>query len=61
VAISSDEMMKKIQADGWYPVRQNGSHRQFHHPTKKGSVTIPMGQKHLPIGTEKKIHKQAGL
>lgn len=26
--------------DGWYFVRQKGSHRQYKHPTKKGTVTI---------------------
>ncbi len=35
------EMRKKIEADGWYFVRQNGSHRHFRHQTKKGTVTIP--------------------
>jgi predicted RNA binding protein YcfA (HicA-like mRNA interferase family) len=61
VKISSDEVVKAIQADGWYPVRQRGSHRQFNHPTKKGSVTVPMGYKDLPTGTRNNIFKQAGL
>lgn len=30
-------MLKK---DGWYLDRQKGSHRQFKHKTKKGTVTI---------------------
>ena len=59
--ISSDEAVRLIQADGWYPVGQNGSHRQFKHPEKKGRVTIPMGYKDLPIGTKNKIINQAGL
>ena len=29
-----------VEADGWYFVRQRGSHRQFKHPTKPGTVTI---------------------
>jgi predicted RNA binding protein YcfA (HicA-like mRNA interferase family) len=61
VKISSDEAVKIVQADGWYPVRQRGSHRQFKHPQKKGGVTIPMGKKDLPIGTKNKIFNQAGL
>ena len=34
------EAIRMILADGWFQVRQKGSHRQFHHPTKKGTVTI---------------------
>jgi len=26
--------------DGWYIFNQEGSHRQFKHPTKKGKVTV---------------------
>jgi len=29
-----------IEDDGWYLVRQKGSHMQFKHPIKKGLVTI---------------------
>ena len=34
------EIRKLIRRDGWFLVRQNGSHRQFHHPTKAGTVTV---------------------
>ena len=27
-------------ADGWCVVAQNGSHKQFKHPVKQGSVTV---------------------
>lgn len=33
-------VIKILEGDGWYFVRQNGSHRQYKHPTKKGTVTI---------------------
>jgi len=33
------EIIKKIETDGWYLVRTKGSHRQFHHPVKKGTTT----------------------
>jgi predicted RNA binding protein YcfA (HicA-like mRNA interferase family) len=33
-------MIKRVEWDGWRQVRQKGSHRQFHHPTKRGTVTI---------------------
>ena len=34
------EAIKLIEEDGWYIVRQKGSHMQFKHATKKGLVTI---------------------
>ncbi len=30
------EVIKMISDDGWYLVRQVGSHRQYKHPTKSG-------------------------
>lgn len=30
------EVIALIKQDGWYLVRQKGSHRQFKHPEKKG-------------------------
>lgn len=34
------EVIKLIEADGWYLVRMRGSHRQYKHPSKPGRVTI---------------------
>ena len=34
------ELLARLEADGWFQVRQKGSHRQFHHPTKPGTVTV---------------------
>ena len=34
------EIIRMLQKDGWYIDRQRGSHRQFRHPTKKGTVTV---------------------
>jgi len=34
------EVIRIIKEDGWYYVRQTGSHRQYHHKVKKGTVTI---------------------
>jgi len=34
------EIIKIIEKDGWYLVRQKGSHRQYKHQTKTGLVTI---------------------
>ena len=54
------EMEKIILADGWVFKEQNGSHRQYVHPTKEGKVTIHKG-KELDRRTELSIRRQAGL
>jgi predicted RNA binding protein YcfA (HicA-like mRNA interferase family) len=55
------EMEKLILADGWMFKNQEGSHKNYIHPTKPGKVTIPFHTKYLPKGTENSIKKQAGL
>jgi predicted RNA binding protein YcfA (HicA-like mRNA interferase family) len=56
------EIIKVIEADGWFFVRQKGSHRQFNHTIKKGTVTIAgKPSDDLPKGTERSILKQAEL
>lgn len=34
------EVIRLLHEDGWYLVNQEGSHRQFKHPTKPGRVTV---------------------
>ena len=56
------EVIKLIEADGWYLARTSGSHRQFKHSTKVGLVTVPSKPSDdLAIGTRDSILKQAGL
>ena len=57
----SGEVIKKIEADGWFFVRQTGSHRHYRHPTKPGIATVPHPKKHLPVGTLKSISRQTGV
>lgn len=59
--MQSRDLIKQIEADGWYQVRVTGSHHHFKHPSKAGLVTIPHPKKDLPLGTVKSILKQAGL
>jgi predicted RNA binding protein YcfA (HicA-like mRNA interferase family) len=56
------DILRAIAADGWYQVRQRGSHRQFKHPAKPGLVTVAgkPGDDVAP-GTLNSILKQAGL
>jgi len=34
------DIIKLIRDDGWVHVRTHGSHRQFRHSTKPGTVTV---------------------
>ncbi|HEX7151799.1 MAG TPA: type II toxin-antitoxin system HicA family toxin [Thermoanaerobaculia bacterium] len=56
------EVITTLEGDGWYLVRTRGSHRQFRHATKPGTVTVA-GQLgvDVPAGTLASIWKQAGL
>jgi len=58
------DLIKQIEADGWYVERTVGSHMQFRHPRKPGTVTVPAGGRlanEVPPGTLNSILKQAGL
>ncbi len=56
------DVIKMIEADGWYLVRTKGSHRQYKHPIKPGRVTIAGHLNHdLAPGTLNSIMKQAQL
>ena len=56
------EVLRQLQADGWYLVATRGSHRQFKHPTKQGRVTVAgKPSDDLASGTLSSILKQAGL
>ncbi len=56
------ELIGAVEDDGWYLVRTKGSHRQFRHPLKKGTVTIAANLgTDVPIGTLNSALKQAGL
>lgn len=62
MAVKIQELLKQLAADGWVQVRQKGSHRQFHHPTKPGIVTVAgKASLDIPPGTLNNILKQAGL
>ena len=34
------EILRILRKDGWFVVRQTGSHRQLHHLIKSGTVTV---------------------
>lgn len=56
------DLITRLEADGWYQVRQKGSHRQYHHAAKAGTVTVAgKPSVEVPPGTLNSILKQAGL
>jgi len=56
------ELIKKLESDGWAQVRMRGSHRQFKHPTKPGTVTVAgKSSVDIPPGTLNSIMKQSGI
>jgi predicted RNA binding protein YcfA (HicA-like mRNA interferase family) len=56
------DLIVSLEADGWYRVRMKGSHRQYRHPTKLGTLTVS-GHPGIdvPPGTLSSALKQAGL
>jgi predicted RNA binding protein YcfA (HicA-like mRNA interferase family) len=56
------DIVKLIEADGWFRIKAKGGHRQYKHPSKAGRVTVP-GQMNADLDkkTQKSILQQAGL
>jgi predicted RNA binding protein YcfA (HicA-like mRNA interferase family) len=56
------DVLKALRADGWMVRNQEGSHRQFVHPSKAGKVTVAGHESdEVPPKTLQSIMKQAGL
>jgi predicted RNA binding protein YcfA (HicA-like mRNA interferase family) len=56
------DVIKLLEADGWYLAVTKGSHRQYKHGSKPGRVTIAGHPSHeLAPGTLNSILKQAQL
>ena len=56
------DVIKLLEQDGWKLDRTKGSHRQYRHPAKPGTVTVaghPADE--LARGTLNSVFKQAGL
>lgn len=60
--MKSSELVRLLKRDGWFVVRQTGSHMTMKQPIKKGKVTCPFhGNQEVGKGLEFKIKKDAGL
>ena len=56
------DAIRLVERNGWPHVRTRGSHRQYRHPDKPGTVTIAgKPGDELPRGTWASVMKQAGL
>ncbi len=63
MAIKFREVIKLLEEDGWYQIRQKGSHRQFKHSSKSGLVTVAYHSLSDTVapGTLNSIRKQAQI
>lgn len=56
------DVIKLLESAGWQHTRTKGSHRQFQHSVKPGTVTVAgKPSRELPPGTLNSILKAAGL
>jgi mRNA interferase HicA len=60
--VKSSELLRVLKRDGWFVIRQSGSHMILQHPVKKGQIVCPShGSQEIGKGLEKKIKKDAGI
>lgn len=59
--LSSHELIRALEADGWHRVGRTGHHLLFKHKTKPGTITVPHPVKDLPVGMLKSIEKASGV
>jgi len=56
------DLIRALEKDGWRHVRTKGSHRQFQHSAKPGTVTVAgKPSVEVPPGTLNSILKSSGL
>ncbi|MFN5477452.1 MAG: type II toxin-antitoxin system HicA family toxin [Sphingobacteriales bacterium] len=60
--MKSSELFSLLKKDGWFVLRQYGSHVIMEHPIKNGQIVCPFhGSHEVGKGLEKKIKKDAGI
>ncbi len=56
------DLIKLLEDDGWKQVRMRGSHRQYRHPSKGGTLTVAgKPGADIPSGTLSAILKHADI
>jgi predicted RNA binding protein YcfA (HicA-like mRNA interferase family) len=59
-SLSSREVIRLLEGDGWSALKTVGDHHHFKHATKPGKVTVTHPVRTIPIGTLRSIYRQAG-
>ena len=60
--VKVQEPIARLEAEGWFQVRHKGSHRQYKHSNRPGTVTVAgKPSVDIPSGTMNSILNQAGL
>lgn len=60
--VKYNELFKLLKTDGWYEVRQKGSHVVMQHPLKREQITVPYHSgKEVKKGLLSKLLKQANI
>lgn len=59
--MTSKQMIKLLEENGFKEIRQDGSHKFFKNSKTGRTTTVPYHSKDLKKGTEQKILKDAGL
>ena len=57
---NSRRIIDRLMREGWEEAGGKGSHRKLRHRVTGRSLVVPHPKKDLPIGTARKIAKQAG-
>ncbi|QQS30560.1 MAG: type II toxin-antitoxin system HicA family toxin [Sphingobacteriales bacterium] len=60
--MKSSELLRLMKKDGWYEIRQKGSHAIMKHPTKLNIIPVPFhASKEMKKGTLQAILKLAEI
>jgi mRNA interferase HicA len=60
--MKSSELLRLLKKDGWYEIRQTGSHITMAHSMKKGKILVPFhASKEVKKGLHNGILKEAGI
>jgi len=59
--MESRTVVRLLEQAGWRLVRVTGSHHQFRHPDRPGTITVAHPVKDNPPGTLRSIERQSGV
>jgi predicted RNA binding protein YcfA (HicA-like mRNA interferase family) len=59
--MDSREIIRLIEAEGWWLARIKGSHHHFRHDDRPGTTTVAHPAKDVKRGTIRAIERQSGM